>query len=526
VSTNRQRIYGWQLGLLVAAVIIGIFASCLLPLAPHSVLLAQSSPDPRFGAVEAFRDPNAARDLNLGWERIIFYWAELQRNGPNDAWNIFHVEDGWLNDAALNGRQVVGLIENTPAWATDGMPGSGVPRGLYLPIDDPDNLWASFIRTLVKRYAGRVDHWIIWNEPDIEPPADGVQFDGSVADYYQLVKVAYLVARQENPRAVIHLAGLTYYHDLIYKRASYLQRYLDEAHQDSSAAARHAYFDVATLHLYFTSDSVYDITRAIADRLRANGLNQPIWIDETNAAPSFDPLNPWSNPTRSVTLDQQAAFIVHAFALGLAAGAERIGVYKLMDFPAYAPGFPAYGLIRADHSQRPAYAALKIVTTYLRDTRAARVSRSGSLDLVTLDRGPQTTRVAWSRGPSTTTLSLPAYAGTAKLISLDGSIHSIAAVNGKYALTLPAAHCDDPNYGCAIGGTPIILVEDAPARMEAASSIDAATATPGPSSTGASSTPSNIDLPIGAIVIGLGIELVLVIVVLRLRTPRHVSGRK
>jgi hypothetical protein len=109
---------------------------------------------------------------------------------------------------------------------------------------------------------------------------------------------------------------------------------------------------------------------------------------------------------------------------------------------------------------------------------------------------------------------------------LDGSIRSIAAVNGKYALTLPAAHCDDPNYGCAIGGTPIILVEDAPARMEAASPIDAATATPGPSSAATSSTPPNIDLPIGAIVIGLGIELVLVSVALRRRTPRHVSGRK
>ena len=67
----------------------------------------------------------------------------------------------------------------------------GVPRGLYLPIDDPNNLWAAFVRKVVKRYAGRIDHWIIWNEPDIEPPDDGIQWGGTVADYYQLVKVAY-----------------------------------------------------------------------------------------------------------------------------------------------------------------------------------------------------------------------------------------------------------------------------------------------------------------------------------------------
>ena len=80
---------------------------------------AQSTPDPRFGAVEAFRDPNSARDLNLGWERILFYWSELQPNGPDD-WNIFHVEDGWISTALANGRQVIGLLENTPRWATDG----------------------------------------------------------------------------------------------------------------------------------------------------------------------------------------------------------------------------------------------------------------------------------------------------------------------------------------------------------------------------------------------------------------------
>jgi hypothetical protein len=38
------------------------------------------------------------------------------------------------------------------------------------------------------------------------------------------VKVAYQAAKQENPNAVIHLAGLTYYHD-----DKYLQRFIDEA---------------------------------------------------------------------------------------------------------------------------------------------------------------------------------------------------------------------------------------------------------------------------------------------------------
>ena len=137
-TAHRQRLIVFARLILVAA----ILAAGLLPLAAsRSTVSAQSSPDPRFGAVEAFRDPDSARDLNLGWERILFYWSELQPTGPDD-WNIFHVEDGWISTAAAQGRQVIGLLENTPRWATDGPNQIGVPRGLYLPIDDPNNLWA------------------------------------------------------------------------------------------------------------------------------------------------------------------------------------------------------------------------------------------------------------------------------------------------------------------------------------------------------------------------------------------------
>ena len=468
VSTNRQRISESASQRIVSlryvlAIAIALGASCLLLLA-SPLAFAQSSPDPRFGAVEAFRNPDAAADLNLGWERILFYWSELQRNGPDDAWNIYHVPDGWLDNARKAGRQVVGVIENTPAWATDGNPNIGVPRGLYLPIDDPDNLWAGFVRQLVKRYAGIVDHWVIWNEPDIQSPADGVQFEGTVADYYQLVKVAYLVAKQENPNAIIHLAGLTYHHDVVYKRVPYLQRFINEGRRDPTARANHYYFDVATLHLYFTTDSIYDITQIETQILRRNGLRQPIWINELNAPPSDDPLNPWTAPLFVTELDQQADFIVQATALGLAAGAERIGVYKLVDFPAYPEGFPAFGLIRADGTHRPAYDALKLVTTYFRDARSARVWRTNSAEIVTLDRGSGTTRIAWARRGITTTITLPAANREATLVGMDGVTTTLTATRGRYELTLSAAKCNDPNYGCTIGGTPLIVVEDNPPR--------------------------------------------------------------
>jgi hypothetical protein len=123
---------------------------------------------------------------------------------------------------------------------------------------------------------------------------------------------------------------------------------------------------------------------------------------------------------------------------------------------------------------------MKVITTYFRDTRSAKLVRTGSTEVVTLDRGGATTRVAWSRDEAEASLTLPAFATEGLLVALDGSTQPIAAVNGQYKLTLPGAKCDDPNFGCRIGGHPIVLVENQPVDPSAATTIQVSTATPPP----------------------------------------------
>ncbi len=296
-------------------------ALCLAVLSPAIAPAASARaqglpPDVRFGAVEAFRDPVAAAEVGVSWERILFYWSELQPGGPDD-WNPYHVPDEWLTLAAQANRQVVGVLKNTPPWATDGPPGCGVPRGLDLPVDDPNNLWAVFVRRVVGRYAGRVDHWIIWNEPDIAPGTYGVEWCGTIEQYYQLLKVAYIAAHQANPNVTIHLACLTYHHD-----RTYLRRFLAVAARDPSAAANGYYFDVASLHIYFCTETVPAIIGITRQALADYGLRKPIWLNETNAPPNSDPQ--WVMPAANyqISLEQQAAFLLQSFALALSAGAE------------------------------------------------------------------------------------------------------------------------------------------------------------------------------------------------------------
>jgi len=92
------------------------------------------------------------------------------------------------------------------------------------------------------------------------------------------------------------------------------------------------------------------------------------------------------------------------------------------------------------------------------------VWRTNSAEIVTLDRGSETTRIAWARRGMTTTITLPAVNSEATLVSTDGTTTTLTATRGHYDLTLPAALCNDPKYGCTIGGTPVIVVESQPAR--------------------------------------------------------------
>jgi len=458
---------------------------CSLVIDP--VISQGAPPDPRFGAVEAFRDPVAAAEAGVGWERILFYWSELQPNGIDD-WNGFHVPDEWLSQAAAAGREVVAVLKHTPAWATDGPPGCGVPRGLELPVDDPGNLWAVFVRRVVGMYAGRINHWIIWNEPDIRPGTFGVEWCGSMEEYYRLLKVACLAARQANPDAVIHLAGATTWHD-----REYLRNFLAAATQDPEGPEHGYFFDVVSLHIYFRTETVPEILGETRATLADYGLQKPIWLNETNAPSNADPPY-WELPGANfdITLEEQAGFLLQSFALALASGAERIAVYKWVDNEPQ-PGVEPFGVLRVDYSRRPAFEAYKLIATHYAGTLSAREKRQPLYTVVTLDRGGLTTRVLWARTAADATVSIPALAAQARLIDQAGAEQVVEPVDGHYTLTLPRARCADTR-GCIIGGPTYLLVEEAaagalpPAEMPA----PAPTETPVPAPT---ETPTSTETP-------------------------------
>ena len=422
---------------------------------------AQRGGDPRFGAVDAADNSAAASQIGVGWTRVRFEWSEIQ---PNDSgqWNDAKLE-ATVNADIAAGREVVGLVLNTPPWARKDGDTAGVPADMELPADNPQNLWATFLRKLVAQYAGRVNHWIIWNEPDIwDANYSGQTWGGSVDEFLKFQRLAYIVAKAANPNAVIHLAGFTYWWDANYNRTPFFQRFLNALKNDPNAAANNYYFDVVTVHQYFRTDMIYDLTLWHHTLMRAYGFDKPVWLVETNAAPSLDPTWPANGAQFQITLDEQAAFIVQAFAMGIAAGAERIAVYKMADTPGDKTANPEpFGLVRMDGSQRPAFKAFQIAATYFAGYRSATLDRRNEVAQVTVDRGGQTTTALWSRVTAPQKVTLGARAGSALIADTrTGSAWTQGASGGAYTLDLPGASCTQIAGGaCLIGGWPILVVE-------------------------------------------------------------------
>jgi hypothetical protein len=426
---------------------------------PSPTAAADLIVDWRYGVVESYEAPGHARNLGAAWTRVRFQWAEMQGEGPQ-SWNP-PVSDEVIAEQEEAGRLIVGLLIGIPEWARDE---NDLPRGLYEPIDSAANTWAGFVREIVARYAGTIDHWVIWNEPDIwDETALGHTWDGSEADFARLLKVAYLVAHEVNDDVVIHLPAFTYFWDFNYGREQYLGRLLDAILADPDAVANNYYFDVMTAHLYFNPDRVYNIIREFEEIRAAKGIpHKPLWLMETNAPPVDDPRWPVQDVTLSVTLGEQAFYMPQVLAAGLAAGAERIAIYKLKDNETDREANPEpFGLVRDDGTRRPAFDAYRTAMEFLSNVETTTVERWDAVGQIRVEQPDRTTTVLFSRLPAEQTATVDAIAEQAFLVDTFNSRRIfLEPEDDAFTVTLPPAPCTQSigDY-CMIGGETFYLVQ-------------------------------------------------------------------
>lgn len=438
----------------ILKLLIGI--AILTALVPSSTLGQLEATTPAFGVVEGYWRPQAADTLGVSWDRITFDWTRFQPNGPGD-----FVENAVRHEWVAHNREVVGMIINTPVWASASGSSTAVPDGLYRPFDSPENYWAVFLRQLIQVYEPLGVHdWIIWNNPDIQPgdPGRPHTFDGDVEDYYRLVKVAYdtITSLDENARVLV--GGLVWWNDIASDRELFLKRYLDVARNDPSALENNYYFDGICLNalihpdnvLNGTTDSVGDITSEMNTMFQeANVGEKAIWITELNASPTGDSVGGMPDTPINITLQQQADLIMQGTAAGLAAGAERIAVYRLYDANFEAGETPPFGLIRFDNSRRPAFDAYAYAIDIFSGSHHINAGRSQNGRLIEFNQSDRFVYVMWSANTQPVDFWIESRFGDDLIVT-----DSLGTPLGQ------------PRYGVGPDGITVYVVETPPATID------------------------------------------------------------
>lgn len=429
-----------------------VLAIAVLTLMVGPSASAQSVVDTRFGAGQAHFEPQAADDANVGWEVVVFDWSQLQPSASVVLDNS-SLDPAIFSDARSAGREIAGLLVNTPDWATEGRPNVGVPEGLYDVSNSSSNLWAAYVRQVVSTYSGSgVKYWIIWDNPNIPSGVYGTGWEGSMRDYYQLLKVAHTVAKQVDPDAQILLAGYSQAYD-----AQWLNRLLELMADDPQAEAKDYYFDIATLRLYYDTDNVFTSPQLAFFSMQQNGIAKDLWITSASAYPPDIALTEYPE----VTPEQQASFVIQSMALGLASGAQRVAIDQFVDTES-PDGEIIPGLIGPAGGPRPAYDAFGVVTAYFANEREAfhNPAQFELLRYVRFKHTEKVTHIAWASTAQPAFLSIPARGTQATLVDQTGNEQTITPEDGVYTLRLEGANCNSPGGLCAIGGPVLVLVED------------------------------------------------------------------
>lgn len=139
------------------------------------------------------------REMGAPWIVEYFPWPYIEPSPGQYEWSH---SDAVIDHARSQGLTVIARLGWVPDWARPD-PQEAATTLTYLDVEAYDDL-ARFVGAFAARYRGRVDHVILWNEPNLSfewgfRPVDP-------AAYSELLRTVYPVAKDANPDLKI-LAG-------------------------------------------------------------------------------------------------------------------------------------------------------------------------------------------------------------------------------------------------------------------------------------------------------------------------------
>jgi len=320
---KRSRTHIGRLGILAAILVFGATVASGMPFGVNAHIPKDSALD------EVVR-------ADIGWVRIDFRWSIVEPERDVYDWRKY---DALLDRIEARGLRVYAGFGSTPAWATSGSEGSGVP-------DDPDE-WQEFCYLAAARYRSRVDAWGMWNEPN-----QTRFWEGTRAEYIEIILLRGAAAvRAADPGALV--CGP----DLAHLSSSNWDEWLSEVITEAGHA-----LDVVTHHIYSSYGRAFEVIYDLEDKpslpfgspsvrklLADTGWwGRPFWLTETGLQSSDYGQNAQAEFFEEVLEDcfgpQAAAWWV-----------DRIFFYHLHDAPDPAP--TTFGILHGlpDLIRKPAF---------------------------------------------------------------------------------------------------------------------------------------------------------------------------
>lgn len=426
------------------------------------------------------------------WTRWPIYWYSVESSRGRLGDDAYADVDEVVEQDLAHGLRINAVLLGTPHWAgTAGsrdvpfphiehkrlLPDRGGLAPLGVPIEtsppanlyasvflpggaiNPENHWGYFVYNTVSRYRGKVAAWEMWNEPDLTDAEDrGIFWGGSAEDYYRLLKVGYLAAKAADPDALVLFAGLAFWTD-----QAFLPHILDLMAADPTASRNGYYFDALPLHLYSNPEHLFRIPLLAKNEMGRRGIARPIWVNEANLPvcgdaavdPGFSCPRLWRG-----SAEEQAAFVIQAYALATAAGVERTFIFQHYDDAVGDHDW--YGIVRNNGTHRPAYVSYQVAVAYLSQYSSVERRSEGGIETVVFsDTARGRISVLWNSSGTPQLARLPAAGERARLADKYGTERTIIPSGGQYTVLLsPASNYDYVNSCYLLGGDPLLLIED------------------------------------------------------------------
>ncbi|HWP17729.1 MAG TPA: glycosyl hydrolase [Burkholderiaceae bacterium] len=332
-------------------------------------------------------------------------WKDLQ---PSPGWNFssngFRRLDFYLDFVRKRSRdtELLYVLGQTPAWASSeperksayGPGHSAPPRDL--------ELWRDYVRTMARRYAGRIRYWELWNEPD-----SSLFYAGPMETMVEMARIAREELKAADPDNLLISPGLTTSQGM-----AWLHRFL------SLGGGRHV--DAIGFHWYFGErpESIAAFIDNVQTLLRQHGQEgKPLWNTEGGLNL---PRPEAGRPPLNVA--QQRGLTLRAMLTMWSRGVDAFCYYF------WEGRFEGERMVAADYrTPTPAGLAYQQGAQWLLGARMTAGERDADgRHVFTFERDGRSFRLAWSTdGPAS--LDIPDEWRARRIARLDGSADDIGS---------------------------------------------------------------------------------------------------